>query len=81
MQTFVVEFVGWVGALLILGAYALVTAARVDARSRTYQWMNVAGAVGLIVNGTANRALPSVFLNVVWLGIGAVALWRLRPAR
>jgi hypothetical protein len=81
MLTFVVEFVGWVGALLILGGYGLVTAGRVDARSRSYQWMNVAGAAGLIVNGTANGALPSVFLNVVWLGIGAAALWRLRPVR
>ena len=80
MLKFAVEFIGWVGALLILGGYGLVTAAKVDGRSRTYQWMNVVGAAGLIVNGTANGALPSVFLNVVWLGIGAVALWRLRPA-
>jgi hypothetical protein len=80
MLKFVVEFVGWVGALLILGAYALLTAGRIGARSRSYQWMNVVGAAGFIVNGTANGAFPSVFLNVVWLGIAAFALWRLRPA-
>jgi hypothetical protein len=81
MQKFVVEFVGWVGALLILGGYGLVSAGRVGGRSRLYQWMNVVGAAGLVVNGTANGALPSAFLNIVWLGIGAAALWRLRAAR
>jgi hypothetical protein len=80
MLKFVIELVGWVGALFILGAYALITAGRIEARSPTYQWMNVVGAVGFIVNGTANGALPSAFLNVVWLGIAAVALWRMRSA-
>jgi hypothetical protein len=32
--------------LLILGAYALLTAGRLDSRSPAYQWMNVAGAAG-----------------------------------
>ena len=80
MLKFVIEFVGWVGALFILGAYALITAGRIEARSRTYQWMNVVGAIGFIVNGTANGALPSAALNVVWLAIAAVALWRMRTA-
>ena len=80
MLQFVIESVGWVGALFILGAYALVTAGRIEARSPTYQWMNVVGAVGCIVNGTAHGALPTAFLNVVWLGIAAFALWRMRSA-
>lgn len=73
----IVEIVGWVGALLILGGYALLTAGKLTAKSAAYQWMNVFGAAGFIVNSWANGALPSAALNVVWMGIGATALWQI----
>ena len=73
-----VEIVGWAGALLILGAYALLTAERVTSRSPLYQAMNVAGAAGFIVNGWWHGAIPSAVLNVIWMMIGVTALWRMR---
>lgn len=50
---------------------------RLTGQSPAYQWMNVFGAAGFIVNGWWHGALPSTALNVVWMGIGAVALWRI----
>jgi hypothetical protein len=76
-----VEIIGWVGAALILAAYALLSAGRVTARSPLYQWMNVLGAAGFIVNSGVNGAWPSAVLNVVWMGIGAAALWSIARAR
>jgi hypothetical protein len=75
-----VEIAGWAGALLILGAYALLTAERVTARSALYQGMNVAGAAGFIVNGWWHGAIPSATLNVIWMAIGVAALWRIRSS-
>ena len=72
-----IEVIGWVGALLILAAYALLTAGRLKADDRAYQWMNVVGAVGFIVNSGWNEAFPSAALNVVWAGIGLAALWQI----
>jgi hypothetical protein len=72
-----VEAVGWVGAGLILAAYAMLSAGRLTGQSTLYQWMNVAGAAGFVVNGWWHGALPSTDLNVVWMLIGAVALWRI----
>jgi hypothetical protein len=72
-----VEAIGWVAALLILGAYWLVSTDRVTARSPLYQWMNVVGALGFIVNSGLNGAYPSAGLNIVWAGIAAWALWRI----
>jgi len=77
LKTFV-DISGWVGALLILGAYSLLSNGKIQARSALYQWMNVVGALGLIVNSGWNTAWPSVALNVVWLGIAADALRRNR---
>ena len=72
-----IEIIGWVAALLILAAYALLTAGKLEAQSRPYQWMNVLGAAGFIVNSGWNGAIPSAALNVVWAGIGLAALWRI----
>ena len=63
--------------LLILVGYALLTAGKVTAQSPLYQWMNVAGAAGFIVNSGWYGAIPSAVLNVIWMGIGAFALIRI----
>ena len=76
-----VEIVGWVAAVLILGAYGLLTAGRLTARSPAYQWMNVVGAAGFVLNSGINGAYPSAALNIIWMGIGAVALWSIARAR
>lgn len=73
-----IDIVGWAGAALILGAYALLTAGRVDGQSVIYQGMNVVGALGFIANGWWHGAMPSAVLNVIWAGIGLVALWQIQ---
>jgi hypothetical protein len=72
-----VEVAGWAGASLILLGYLLITAGKLTGQSALYQWMNVAGAAGFIVNGWWHGALPSAVLNVIWLLIGAFALLRI----
>ncbi|HET7816796.1 MAG TPA: hypothetical protein VFK58_04395 [Sphingomicrobium sp.] len=72
-----VELAGWAGASLILLGYLLITTGRLTGQSPAYQWMNVAGAAGFIVNGWWHGAIPSAALNVVWMLIGGVALWRI----
>ena len=54
---------------------------RLTGQSAAYQWMNVFGAAGFVINGWANGALPSAALNVVWMGIGGFALWRIASRR
>ena len=72
-----VEIVGWTGAVLILLAYLLLSMGRLTGQSIVYQWMNVVGAAGFAVNGWWHGALPSASLNIIWLLIGAWALWRI----
>lgn len=71
-----IEVIGWVAALLILVAYGLLSSGRRSGRSRLYQWMNIVGAAGFVINSGLNGALPSAALNVIWIGIGAYALIR-----
>jgi hypothetical protein len=75
LKTFV-DVSGWTAALLILGSYSLLSFGKIQARSPIYQWMNLLGAVGFIINCTWNNAWPSVALNVVWVSIAIYALRR-----
>ena len=71
---------GWSGAVLVIAAYALLTIGRMSSTSAGYQWLNVLGAVGIGSNAWWNSAIPSVALNMIWAGIGMVALWQMRRA-
>ena len=75
---FAIEVIGWVGAALILGAYALLSAGRLRAESLTYHLMNILGAAGFVINSGYNGALPSAVMNVIWIGIGTYALYQMR---
>ena len=76
-----IEVAGWAGAGMILLAYLLLSAGKLTGQSLGYQWMNVVGAAGFIVNGWWHGALPSEVLNVIWMLIGAVAVWRILARR
>ena len=75
-MAYLIEFIGWAGAALVLAAYALVSTGRVRAQSWTYQLLNISGAFGLVVNSWWYGAIPSVVVNVIWVGIGVYALRR-----
>lgn len=68
------EIVGWLGTLAILLAYLLVTTKKISADDRNYQILNLAGAIGIIINSYVHGAIPSVGLNVVWLLIALYGL-------
>jgi hypothetical protein len=76
-----VEAAGWMGAALILLAYLFLSMGRLTGQSPLYQWMNVVGAAGFTINGWWHGALPSAALNVIWMMIGGVALWRIMAKR
>jgi len=78
-----VEVIGWAGAALILGAYALLSSGKLRAESLAYHLMNILGAAGFVVNSGWNGALPSAAMNVIWMGIGVYALRQRRrlPAK
>ena len=67
----VFEVVGWVGAVLVLFAYWLVTK---FGTSMLYHVLNLVGAAGLLVNALHHHAFPSTAVNVVW---GVIAVWGL----
>lgn len=77
MLNVLIETAGWGGAVLILASYILVSMGKLEGRSAAYQWMNVVGSAGFVVNSGWHGAIPSTALNVVWLAVGLFTLWTL----
>lgn len=71
-----IEIAGWIGVTLVLLAYGLLSAGRLAGDSPAFQWLNIVGAAGFILNSGWNGAYPSAAANVVWIGIGLYALAR-----
>ena len=81
MISILIEIIGWIGAVLVLGAYILVSLGKLSGTSAAFQWMNAAGAGFFVVNTWWHGAIPSMTLNIIWSLIGFWALWRMRRVR
>jgi hypothetical protein len=75
-----IEIAGWVGAVLVLLGYVLVSVGRLEGRSVAFQMLNLIGALGFIVNTGWHGAIPSMVLNIVWSAIALYTLARIWPS-
>jgi len=75
------DIFGWIGAALLLGAYALVSTKRLEGDSVAYQGLNLLGSAMLIVNSFYYGAYPSVGVNVIWIGIALCSIVRVLSGR
>jgi len=73
-MTFAVDALGWMGVATLLYAYWLVSTQKATGESRTYQGMNLLGAMLVLVNSSYYGAYPSVGVNAAWIAIGFYAL-------
>jgi hypothetical protein len=73
-MTIAINVLGWVGAAALLLAYWLVSTRRTAGHAGTYQLLNLAGSILVLVNSLYYGAYPSVGVNAVWIVIGVYAL-------
>lgn len=71
------QVAGWIGVVLILVSYLLVSTGRANPKGFWYQISNLLGAVGISFNSYAMGAYPSVAVNIVWSMISIYALYNL----
>ncbi|MFA5997060.1 MAG: hypothetical protein WC791_01070 [Candidatus Paceibacterota bacterium] len=73
MEIFI-QVVGWVGTVLLILAYILVSSENVGPKSAVYQFMNLFGAIGVGINVFYSQSWPALVVNIFW---GSIALWAL----
>ncbi len=69
---------GWVGTVMLLLAYWLVSTDRVVGHGLGYQALNIGGSVGLGLAAIGGRVWSSATLNAVWALIGVGVLMNRR---
>jgi len=74
----IVECIGWFGAIVVLIAFFLISTHRTDATKPIFHWLNIIGALGLIIHTSYNSAFPSAFVNVIWVGVAFFSLIKLK---
>ncbi len=74
MEIILFDSLGWVGAFLLLLAYALVSFKKLEADSLAYQGLNISASVLLAVNTLYHQAYPSSFVNITWTVIAFFAI-------
>ena len=70
------QILGWMGAILFLVAYFLVTFKKIEVASRSYQILNLKGAIALGINVFYQQAWPALALEIIWGTIAIVALMK-----
>ena len=74
MAGLIIEIIGWIGMILVLMAYLLITMKKTASDSRLYHSMNLVGAFMIGLNAIANGAFPSGTLNIIWVFIAIYGL-------
>ena len=69
------EIFGWLGTIMILLAYALLTSNSIQASSIPYQAMNCLGALSIIYNTYKKKAFPPMALNIIWMLIALYGIY------
>jgi len=72
---------GWIGAVMVLSAYFLVSTRRVSGDSVLFQLLNLVGSALIIVNSFHFGAFPSVVVNGVWILIAVYSLLLIRSRK
>lgn len=73
-MVYLVNIVGWAGTILMIAAYFLVSTRKVESNDKSYQLMNLFGAVFLGTNVFYQKAWPAVAFEALWILIAIYAL-------
>ena len=70
------DIFGWVGMILVLVAYMLLSANKID-NGRLYQILNLLAALFMAIGLFPKNAWFSFALQIVWGGVAIIAIFRM----
>lgn len=69
-----IEAIGWVASVLIVGSYALNITGRLHTDSKWYVWANIFGGLFFVINTYFHQAYPSMMVNFIWVIIAVIMI-------
>lgn len=70
------EIIGWIGTILVVTAYYLITSKKIQVTNKYYKLMNLIGAITIGISVFAKQAWPAFALQVVWGLIAITSLFK-----
>lgn len=70
----IIEIIGWIASVLIVGSYALNISGRLQTNSKWYVWANIVGGAFFVINTYFHQAYPSMVVNFIWVIIAIVMI-------
>ena len=69
----IVESLGWIASVLIVGSYTLNITGKLAAENKWYILANMIGGLFFVINTYFHQAYPSMVVNLIWVII-AIAM-------
>jgi hypothetical protein len=73
----ILEIVGWIGVIVYVAAYGLLSLGWLKADRSLYHVLNGIGGLALVIHSNAAHDMPNVIVNAVWLGIAALSILKI----
>ncbi len=73
----ILDIVGWIGMILVLAAYILLSLKKIE-NGKLYQILNFVASILMIIALYPKDEWFSVVLNVIWSIVALIALIKLR---
>lgn len=73
-MNYFIEIIGWIGAVLIVGAYFFNINGKLKSSSAVYIISNLLGGIFFTINTLVHHAYPSMIVNIIWVIIAIAAL-------
>ncbi|MDO8570826.1 MAG: hypothetical protein Q7R97_04550 [Candidatus Daviesbacteria bacterium] len=65
---------GWYGTVAIVMAFALSSFSLIKPTDLIYQFLNLTGAVGIVLVSLSKKAYQPAVLNIIWTFIALIAI-------
>lgn len=69
-----IEIIGWIGTILIVGAYFLNINGKIKSTAVPYILTNLVGGILFSIYTYAHRTYPNMVVNVIWVFIAIAAI-------
>lgn len=68
---------GWIGIILIIGAYFMLSFSFFSPESLLYQGMNILGSIGIAIEAFSKKDYQPFVLQIVWILIATIAILKI----
>jgi VIT1/CCC1 family predicted Fe2+/Mn2+ transporter len=71
------QLLGWIGMILLILAYFLLSNKQLKFNSAIYHLLNFFGAAGIVISTLKTKSWPAMTLNLIWVIIALFFIYKI----